>query len=93
MKNIIIIQARMGSSRLPGKILKPLGDHDVLTYVVERCKKIKGVSDVIVATSTLSQDDKVEDWCKRHGVSFFEGRKRTYWTVTSNVRKFMNLTM
>ncbi|MEK4951402.1 glycosyltransferase family protein [Bacillus sp. FSL W8-1127] len=73
MKNIIIIQARMGSSRLPGKILKPLGEHDVLTYVVERCKKIKGVSDVIVATSTLPQDGRVEDWCKRHGVSFFRG--------------------
>lgn len=73
MKTIVIIQARMGSSRLPGKILKPLGEADVLTYVVERCKKINGVSAVIVATSVLPQDDKVEDWCERKGVSYFRG--------------------
>ncbi|MBU8881196.1 glycosyltransferase family protein [Bacillus sp. FJAT-29790] len=73
MKTIAIIQARMGSSRLPGKILKPLGNYDVLTYVVERCKKMNGVSEVIVATSTLPQDDMVEVWCKNKGVSYFRG--------------------
>ncbi|PLS17890.1 acylneuraminate cytidylyltransferase [Bacillus sp. M6-12] len=73
MKTIAVIQARMGSSRLLGKILKPLGNHDVLTYVVERCKKIDGVSDVIVATSALPQDDLVEEWCKSRGVSYFRG--------------------
>lgn len=71
MKTIIIIQARMGSSRLPGKILKPLGDTDNLTYVVSRCKKI--LSDVIVATSTLPQDDAVEAWCKEHNVTCTRG--------------------
>jgi len=73
MTIIVIIQARMGSSRLPGKILKPLGDVDVLSYVTERCKRIKGVADVIVATSVLPQDDAVEDWCKRNGISHFRG--------------------
>lgn len=73
MKTIVIIQARMGSSRLPGKILKRLGGADVLTYVVERSRKISGVSDVIVATSVLPQDDQVEDWCKRKGVPVFRG--------------------
>lgn len=73
MNVIAIIQARMGSSRLPGKILKPLGDEDVLTYVVERCKKIENVSEVIVATSSLSQDDLVEEWCKNNHVSYFRG--------------------
>ncbi|URM33474.1 glycosyltransferase family protein [Cytobacillus firmus] len=73
MKTIAVIQARMGSSRLPGKILKPLGKHDVLTYVVERCKKMKGISEVIVATSTLPLDDQVEAWCKTKDVSFYRG--------------------
>lgn len=73
MKTIVIIQARMGSSRLPGKILKKLGNHDVLTYVVERCKKIEGISDVIVATSTLPQDDAVEKWCKSKDIPYFRG--------------------
>ncbi len=73
MKTIVIIQARMGSSRLPGKILKPLGKKDVLSYVVERCEKIVGVSDVVVATSTLAQDDIVEEWCKQKDIAYFRG--------------------
>lgn len=73
MNTIIIIQARMGSSRLPGKILKSLGDTDVLTYVTERCKKITGVSEVIVATSVLPQDDIVEQWCLEKGIACFRG--------------------
>lgn len=73
MKTIAIIQARMGSSRLPGKVLMPLGDHNNLYYVTSRCKAIKGVSEVIVATSTLQQDDAVEAWCQEQGISCFRG--------------------
>lgn len=73
MNTIVIIQARMGSSRLPGKILKPLGFLDVLTYDIERCRAIKGVSEVIVATSSLSQDDAIAKWCEAHHVAYFRG--------------------
>lgn len=73
MNTIAIIQARMGSSRLPGKILKPLGDVDVLTYDIERCRAIKGVSEVIVATSSLPQDDAIATWCEAHHVAYFRG--------------------
>lgn len=73
MKVIVIIQARIGSSRLPGKILKSLGNHDVLTYVTSRCKLIEGVDEVIVATSTLEGDDVVEQWCEQHNVKCYRG--------------------
>lgn len=73
MNTIIIIQARMGSSRLPGKILKPLGDVDVLTYDIERCRAIQGISEVIVATSSLPQDDAIAAWCEEHHVAYFRG--------------------
>lgn len=73
MKTIIIIQARMGSSRLPGKVLMPLGDTVVLDYVVSRCKKIDNVADVIVATSTLDQDDPIANWCMNYQVACFRG--------------------
>ncbi|MED0670804.1 glycosyltransferase family protein [Aneurinibacillus aneurinilyticus] len=73
MKTILIIQARMGSSRLPGKILKPLGDTVELDYVVSRCRQVQGVDDVIVATSVLSQDDEVEVWCRKQGVTCYRG--------------------
>lgn len=73
MKYIVVIQARMGSSRLPGKILMSMEGADNLTYVTERCKKIQGVDKVIVATSNLSQDDAVEKWCQEHQMFYFRG--------------------
>lgn len=73
MKTLIIIQARMGSSRLPGKVLMPLGDSCVLDYVVTRCRLVKGVADVIVATSRWAQDDPIVQWCIDHGVSYSRG--------------------
>ena len=63
----------MGSSRLPGKILKPLGDTDVLSYDIARCRAIEGVSEVVVATSTLPQDDTIAKWCEEHHVAYFRG--------------------
>ncbi|ADU31848.1 cytidylyltransferase domain-containing protein [Evansella cellulosilytica] len=73
MKVNIIIQARMGSSRLPGKVLKPLGNSIVLDYVVSRCKRIKGVDEVIVATTISKQDADIEKWCQRNRVNCFRG--------------------
>ncbi|BBW97620.1 cytidylyltransferase domain-containing protein [Geobacillus icigianus] len=73
MKTLIIIQARMGSSRLPGKVLMPLGETVVLDYVVSRCQQVKQVDEVIVATSVLPQDDAIKSWCKQHHVPCFRG--------------------
>ncbi|RXT04463.1 NTP transferase domain-containing protein [Ammoniphilus sp. CFH 90114] len=73
MKTIIIIQARMGSTRLPGKVLRPLGTTDVLSYVVARCQAVEKVSEVIVATSTLPEDEAIEQWCREKKVSCFRG--------------------
>lgn len=73
MNIIAIIQARVGSTRLPGKVLKPLGDEDVLSYDIARCRAIKGVQEVIVATSKLAQDDAIAKWCKEHEVACYRG--------------------
>ena len=56
----VIIQARMGSSRLPGKTLEPLGEWTVLDWVVRRAQMAERVSEVIVATSTNPEDDAIE---------------------------------
>ncbi|GEN36196.1 cytidylyltransferase domain-containing protein [Aneurinibacillus danicus] len=72
MKTLVIMQARMGSSRLPGKVLKPLGDTVVLDYDVSRCRQMN-VDDVIVATSTLPQDDAIVRWCEENKVTYFRG--------------------
>lgn len=73
MKAIAIIQARMGASRLPGKVLMPLGDSCVLDYVVSRCRAIDGLAAVVVATTRARRDDAVAAWCEAHGVDVYRG--------------------
>ena len=53
MRTVCIIQARMGSKRLPGKVLMPLGDRPALEHVVDRCKK-SNVDEVVLAISSDS---------------------------------------
>ncbi len=66
MKVVAIIQARMGSTRLPGKVLMPLDDEPVLDWVIRACSEAPGVDEVWVATSTEPADDAIETWCQ-HG--------------------------
>ncbi len=73
MNTILIIQARMQSSRLPGKVLLPLRDKPMLQWVTERASKSKSVSKVMVATTTDSSDDPIEAWCNEHGVMIYRG--------------------
>ncbi len=56
-KVAIIVQARMGSTRLPGKVLLPLADAPMIVRQLERLHRCRTTNDIIVATTTLSQDD------------------------------------
>ena len=73
MKTIAIIQARMGSTRLPGKVLMALGDHPVLFWVVRAAKQVPGLDAVVVATSDLSADDDIASWCDNNDVLCHRG--------------------
>ena len=74
MKKIVaIIQARVGSTRLPGKVLLDLKGKTVLYHVVDRVKKSKYIDEVIVATTDLGQDDKIVDECNKIGCKCFRG--------------------
>ena len=65
MKTVAIIQARMGSSRLPGKVLLDIGGRPMLQWVVERTRRAKTVDEVVVATTLDPSDDPVFEFCKR----------------------------
>lgn len=67
MSTVAIIQARMGSTRLPGKVLKPLLGVPMLSHVVQRVQKARLLDDVVIATSTLAQDDPIEELCQDAG--------------------------
>src|SRR3989338_8406024 len=60
-KVVAIIQARIGSTRLPGKVLKPILREPMLARMLERVKRAKEIERVIVATSEKSRDDDVLD--------------------------------
>jgi len=69
----IIIQARMGSRRLPGKVLKQIGDKNLLEHILFRLTKLSHKAQVVIATSDLEQDDILESFCKVNNISCFRG--------------------
>ncbi len=73
MKTVLIIQARMKSSRLPGKVLLPLRDKPMLEWVILRASKSKAINCCMVATTTDSADDPIEQWCSDHQVMIYRG--------------------
>jgi len=73
MKVVAIIQARMSSSRLPGKVLLPLAGKPVLAHVVQRTHACRNVDLVVVATSTDPSDDAINTWCQENKVLCFRG--------------------
>ena len=77
MKIIGTIEARMGSSRFPGKTLtKILGNEVLLGLVVSRFRKCKEVDDICVATSISSKDDAIAAWCSQQDVLCYRGSEQ-----------------
>ena len=73
-KVAVIVQARIGSTRLPGKVLMNLtGKESVLGYLLKRLSKCRCVDKVIVATTTNPKDDVLEKWLKEQNYLFFRG--------------------
>ena len=68
-----IIQARMGSTRLPGKVLMRLAGKTALERVVERVRLADQIKQIVVATSELEQDDAIEAECDGLGVDWYRG--------------------
>jgi spore coat polysaccharide biosynthesis protein SpsF len=73
LKTVAVIQARMGSSRLPGKVLATLQGETVLARTVERTRAIGGVDEVVVATTRASADDAVAKEAERLNVGCTRG--------------------
>ena len=73
MSTIAIIQARMGSTRLPGKVLLKLEDKTVLEHVIDRVRSSKHVDDVVVATTISKEDLRIVELCANLGVSVYCG--------------------
>lgn len=73
MKVIAVVQARMGSVRLPGKVLMPIAGIPSIDLLLKRIGNAQTIDEVIVATSSSQQDDVLADHLKNSGVSVYRG--------------------
>ncbi len=72
-KVFVFIQARMSSTRLPGKVLLPLGDTTVLGRVIRSVSQCKLIDGVVVVTSVSCEDDLIEQFCQCDNVTCYRG--------------------
>ena len=70
-----IIQARMDSKRLKGKVLKKILSKPILYYQIERLRRSKLVNNIIIATTQKKSDDSIISFCEQYKVSYFRGNE------------------
>jgi len=70
---VAVIQARMGSTRLPGKVLKSIAGKPLLWHIVHRLKGCRLLEDIAVATSVNPADEAIVEWCNQEGVPVVRG--------------------
>ena len=68
-----IVQARLGSTRLPGKVLKAIMGNPILLLLVERLRASSYIENIVIATSDNPRDDGIEKFCKENGIDCFRG--------------------
>lgn len=89
MKIVATIEARMTSSRLPGKVLMKVKKKTFLEYLIERLKKVKELNEIILCTTKNKTDDVLIEKSKELNISFFRGSEHNVLDrVVSAVKKF-----
>ena len=86
-----IIQARTGSTRLPGKIMMKINDEPMLYYVIKQVKASKKISKIVIATTYLPEDDIIEEYGKKLGCDIFRGEPDDVLDRYYKCSKFFNI--
>ena len=89
-KVVLSIEARMGSSRLPGKVLMDLFNKPAIECLVDRVRCCKTVDEIIIATTTSPADDILVDWCNSYNVRFYRGSEDNVLQRVVNATKGLN---
>lgn len=89
MKVVCLVQARVGSTRLPGKILKGICGKTILHHEIDRLKKCKEIDEIVIATTDKEDDDKIVNEAKKLSVKYFRGSEndvlsRFYYAAKEN---------
>src|SRR5437016_2865888 len=72
-KVVAVIEARMTSSRLPGKVLLPAGGQPLLAVLVERLRRVERIDQIVVATTVNAADDPIVAVARNLGIGWFRG--------------------
>jgi len=75
-KIVATIEARMNSSRLPGKVMKKINKYPLLEILIKRVMRSKLTDHVVVATTTSKKDDEIVNFLKKKKISFFRGSEK-----------------
>lgn len=73
MKIVGIIQARMGSTRLPGKVLADVNGKPMLRWLLDRLISVNLIDEIVVATTLSAEDDVLVDWLSKNNIEYFRG--------------------
>lgn len=73
MSTAIIVQARMTSTRLPGKVLMPIAGRPLLSYQMERLRRVTQADRIVIATTTNTSDDCIVNFCTAEGIDYTRG--------------------
>lgn len=77
MKILCIVQARMGSERLPKKVIKPILGQPMIIYTLNRLKKSKYIDELVLATTVEKVDDPLVNVVKSQGYKIFRGDRKS----------------
>lgn len=72
-RRVAIVQARLNSLRLPGKVLLGLGNYSVMSFIVQRLRQSRLIDEVVVATSDEKEDDAIIEECKKISAPYYRG--------------------
>ena len=70
MKIVSIVQARMNSSRLPGKVLMKINVKPMISFLTDRLRKLKKIDQIIIVTTKNKKDDQIIFFCKKNEFSY-----------------------
>ncbi len=87
---VAVVQARMQSTRLPGKVLKEILGQPLIAYLIERLKRSRRIDELVIATSTEPADDVIAQYCQQLEVAVFRGSETDVLSRYFNSAKAYN---
>ena len=89
-KVVASIEARMGSSRFPGKVLSDIAGQPALTRLIRRVRRCRALDAIVLATTVSPADDALEAWSEREGVAVYRGSEEDVLNRVVNAQRKMD---